>query len=541
MIVGGGIRVVLRALTIQAEPIHLSAYVLATSFDARISGPMSFESRVYEACQASARVFVLNPHYKRANFYSQQLRGLALVREMFRRGTLERGSALVVIGGGVSGLTMAAAALTGKAMVTLVEKGHPFSRYREATHRELHPNVISWPFQPLRTVTDLPFLNWTCAPAPNVCEQIERQWERHFAEHARRIHAEAQGITEDDDGVFVACKGMKPVNGHVVIVAVGWTQERGLTEFRGPGYWTPPPFEGREEVVVSGSGDGGLIDGAYQVFGRRTVEASRVLAYLLDRKPLKETIAKAERAALTEWTAGRETGALRALQRFYATLSIEDVDAAQLCLLKRSEPICSRLVHRQETAYSPLASPANKALFAFLQNDPESAVSTSRGEVRQKAGGSVTEVEEVPAASIPRPLDPMRLLLRHGADAACASLLSDVQRAALAAADVDHLTEFVPDEHDHSFYSVHAAQPLAATPTHKTEMYLWEAKTQLDTLIHYLTASSGEAWLDTEDADHWVVRSTEDERKKLEPLFPIDMRGLKVKLGAEPNAVFQQV
>lgn len=72
---------------------------------------MTTPADVFDACRLSDRLFVLNPNFKRANFYSQQLRCLALVREMFRRAVLgpPNGIRIVVVGAGISGMTASAA------------------------------------------------------------------------------------------------------------------------------------------------------------------------------------------------------------------------------------------------------------------------------------------------------------------------------------------------------------------------------------------------------------------------------------------------
>jgi hypothetical protein len=489
----------------------------------------SFRSSVYDACMLSQRVFVLNPRFRRANFYSQQLRVLALVREMFERGNLvhDRDS-LIVIGGGIAGMTAAAAALTGGVTVTLVENNGHLDRYAESEHRELHPNVIAWPFQSLRAVTNLPFLNWSCAPAPTVVKRILEQWKSDFAPKVSPIKDQAKVLHEHDNRVEVECVGGNRPQAHAVIIAVGWEQEFPCGSFRSPSYWVPPSFEPPDPVTVSGTGDGGLIDSAYQTYGRKTVTAARALAYALDKKPHKAQIREAEQAALAEFDGGNETAARERLSTFYSMFRLEREDADLLVSYQRPVPMKSDLVHDKPLAFEPTSSPINKVLVSTLTHPPSNSVNMAHAELKERPGGHIVAV----SASGEKQIDKARLLVRHGAQHAAWRLLSDAQTSMIKAVALTSLTAVVPDEYDVMFFALRPKRCIAPSPKYKKkELAVLTNKLLNDLLVH---ASGGEHDFAIKrlNTGQWTVRAG-NSMSVLESLFPINGESINVKLISE--------
>ena len=287
--------------------------------------PTEDSEDIYHACKVSDRLFILHPEFKRNNFYSQQLRVLGLVEAMVRHGDLDEGARNVaVVGAGVAGLTAAAALMTVNAQTTLIDRDDPLDAYRDATHRELHPNIIFWPFVELRAITDLPFLNWVCGPASEVRTRILDQWNRHFQDHAEpMIKATVTAFEEIGSEIHIHCKDRKnPIRRHRAIVCMGYEKDHDALEIGCPQYWgTPPQREDQGAVIVSGIGDGGLIDVAYQFYGTESVAVSRVLAYCLNGKPLKDDIKRIERESLDLANDNRQ-GASQKLANFYEKFTL---------------------------------------------------------------------------------------------------------------------------------------------------------------------------------------------------------------------------
>ncbi len=427
---------------------------------------MSFSASVYEACKVSPRIFVMHPGYKRTNFYAQQLRALALVREMVASGDLsDDAPSLIVVGGGVAGLTAAAAALTARAMVTLIERVGYLAEYKEAAHRELHPNLIAWPFQVPKAMTTLPFLNWACGPADRVADDLTRQWQKDFARHASAVKDTVTELVETKDKVEVICQHGQSRVADIVLMAVGWERERIGGKSIGPNYWRPQPFDDGE-IVVSGSGDGGLIDLAYQTYGQKTVSVSRMLAYILERKPHRDWIRKAEEAALKSMAeAGDQAqrdAAFEQLQVFYDKLTMEDEDSRLLATYRRPQPLKARLIHENRTAFSPFAAPINKVLLSTLTKPPAEAARLERGTVTLSSEDKLVKA----STGAPEELDDRRIIIRHGAAPAAlqGSLLSDKHKDMLAQVPIGNLAQVVPDEYDYEFFTKQPARPIAPLP-----------------------------------------------------------------------------
>src|SRR4051812_41798380 len=83
---------------------------------------------------------------KMVTFYSQQRRALNLVWALFKTGRLEQGSSLAVVGGGLAGLTAAAAAASKGCEVTLFEANQDILHLQRTNgSRYVHPQISYWP------------------------------------------------------------------------------------------------------------------------------------------------------------------------------------------------------------------------------------------------------------------------------------------------------------------------------------------------------------------------------------------------------------
>src|SRR5688500_8964868 len=68
------------------------------------------------------RVYVLGCRAQRVTVHSQQTRAFNLIWALFEKGILKEGSRVGVVGGGIGGVTAAAAALIMKCKVEIVEQ-----------------------------------------------------------------------------------------------------------------------------------------------------------------------------------------------------------------------------------------------------------------------------------------------------------------------------------------------------------------------------------------------------------------------------------
>jgi thioredoxin reductase len=229
-----------------------------------------------------------------------------MVEQIDRYSSL-RGKHVVVVGAGIAGLTAAAALATLHARVKIYEKQGILSRYKLATHRDIHPNLINWPFRSLRSVTSLPFLNWGAGTAKSVADQILMQWDAYYAKYIPVISGKVASVEDRDKYVDIRLDNGIVERADLVLLTPGFDDEldrdRGVMDTFGDGrdtndktgYWQP--FLPNSHVCISGSGDGGLIDVGYHLFGSFAVKFSQKLAYAVDTLPLKYAVQDIEERA----------------------------------------------------------------------------------------------------------------------------------------------------------------------------------------------------------------------------------------------------
>src|SRR4051812_44383619 len=123
-------------------------------------------------------IFVLGAFAARLTFSAQQARAYNLIWALGETGRLGVNQHLVVVGGGVAGLTVAAAASSKGCAVTLFERNSDLLALQRGNYvRHIHPNILDWPAPASAdTSTHWPFLNWSAGTVDNVIRQIEAGW-----------------------------------------------------------------------------------------------------------------------------------------------------------------------------------------------------------------------------------------------------------------------------------------------------------------------------------------------------------------------------
>lgn len=221
-------------------------------------------------------VYVLGCFASPVTFSSQQHRAFNLIWALFETGRLKKNDRIAIVGGGLAGMTAAAAAVLKECQPTLIERASLLCHLQAGNYvRYLHPNILSWP-EPGSTkdYTSLPILNWNAASVERVLEQIHLDWDsvadkvtRHFGYNVHEIRA---GATPRLTAHRLA--GGKGATIHndqyrCIILAVGFGVERSLANTRSRSYWDNDhlhqPVRNADPVrrfLVSGCGDGGLIE-----------------------------------------------------------------------------------------------------------------------------------------------------------------------------------------------------------------------------------------------------------------------------------------
>jgi hypothetical protein len=234
--------------------------------------------------QYAGKVFSIGPFGIRVGFTYQQERALNLVYALVKDTRIAVGHKILVVGGGLSGITAKIALhAMGYGKVHLIEALDDILMVQQdATHRMLHPCYNNWPlvdrFSP---TSDLPFLNWYSASASKVTSFLRTRWEKIYSGTLSRIRVKHSlkhlKLTPDKNRVIaqiesIASNLISDEEFDLVILATGFGDEQDLRLSAVRGYWEPDRITSlrsatkSHRVFVSGIGDGGLMDFARLAF-----------------------------------------------------------------------------------------------------------------------------------------------------------------------------------------------------------------------------------------------------------------------------------
>jgi len=220
-------------------------------------------------------------------FYKQQIRALNIFDALKKTGKIpeNKNFRIAIIGGGIAGLTFAAAALKSKVKVSLFEKGTRTLHIQAGcTIRDIHPNIYDWPSENCgEKDTSLPVLDWTFGKAADVVESITAEFKK-IVTSAQKIspdcyveHLNVQNLEVSDletekklviDGQITNHKKSANIGviADLVIYAIGYGLEKGVSDhdFFTESYWRDTSIKQENLIkfnyLISGTGDGALID-----------------------------------------------------------------------------------------------------------------------------------------------------------------------------------------------------------------------------------------------------------------------------------------
>lgn len=213
-------------------------------------------------------IFVIGSGESRITLYSQQVRALNLAWALAEHALLPRGATVGILGAGAAGLTAAIALGRLGAKVDIFDSHEIIlPRFRGNTQRYLHPHAYDWPMEgSQRLRADLPIMNWQAATASEVTLQLERAWhvERTTAnEITLRLSTHIVSVSPANRELRWqgASPGAKQYDTIVFAIGVGTEERRSGT----PTYWENDSlgqvvFGGPREILISGMGDGALVD-----------------------------------------------------------------------------------------------------------------------------------------------------------------------------------------------------------------------------------------------------------------------------------------
>lgn len=228
-------------------------------------------------------LYLIGPYGTRVSFASQQRRALNLVLALHikKLWPINPRPKIAVIGGGIAGATVAAAAHLHDADVHIYEKEKKLlSTQENSSHRYIHPNINFWSEEQMCGTTDLPFLNWYESPCNSVLYTITQGW-TYFEKKMSSINYFHELLPLDsgllyDQGVKLKFEKYDPATNSKTIIeekfdlafiTTGFGTERHLVPPQSDSYWSDDTINiGSErdsalcKTHVSGTGDGGIID-----------------------------------------------------------------------------------------------------------------------------------------------------------------------------------------------------------------------------------------------------------------------------------------
>lgn len=265
-------------------------------------------------------LYVIGSFDRKTSLYFQQVRALNLAWLLSRNappvGTVG------VIGGGIAGVTAAAALASQGQAVTLLEKGPELLALQRHSRRPIHPHIYDWPAAGAENPrADLPLLDWQAGLS---CE-VAAGWLKAFADFARievLTGAAVEALAGTDGGYQVTWRQQGEFcSRHFerLILALGVGLERSLPGLPLHSYWEQDGIlDTAAEVLVSGCGEGGLLE----VLRLRLQDfrPEQLLPFLADAA-LCQTLLAWEAAASAEVDAPGWLG------RRYAELTLPALDA----------------------------------------------------------------------------------------------------------------------------------------------------------------------------------------------------------------------
>jgi Pyridine nucleotide-disulphide oxidoreductase len=396
---------------------------------------------------SAKRIFTIGPFGRRVSFASQQQRAYNTIWALLHAGDITAktnsrlGDHVAVIGGGLAGISAAAALLSSGVQVTLFEKAPAVLTLQQGTHHRLaHPTINFWPRSQLASTTEFPFFDWYFAPCAVVIASIRREWDRYFTGRLSNYYLNTTVIRiEPANSAFekrvkvhssgphhgkAAGSKTDPEEFDAAIVATGFGEETSVAQSNTGKYWDPDDVElardrpANRQFVVSGTGDGGLIDALRLT--HKGFDCGRLALRLVST--LDSSIAGAIKELEND---ANNSGAERSsdiLADGYRRL-VFGLDRQRLSTLESS--LCNigkvQLVGKDPTPFSPLSAPIHKLLIAHA---------IERGAISYLRAKIVTVKGRLTARHLPDKTE-TRLksdyyIARHGAVPPIASIIEGV-------------------------------------------------------------------------------------------------------------------
>ena len=354
-------------------------------------------------------VLLLGAFAKYATIYAQQVRALNLVAALVRGGRLSGRSRVAVVGGGIAGMTAAAAAaVAGAGSVSVFEREPSLMRLqRNCEKRFVHPHIYDWPSpRAMDNNAGLPIMNWEANTAAHVVGQLEQAWDETKLRVGARLNKPVCGITEiellsGDGPTSTLSIDQTRHQFDVLILAVGFGVE---SPAHGFSYWSDddlgaPEHERKgQRWLVSGIGDGALTD--LMRLCIRDFQHAKVLAAVDEttRNQVGALLLEAEQGSQEDRKAAFRQAAKQVDADLKKTIGFRSIGLVQLN-------------DRSSELFEPYSSILNRLITAWLlENEQFEIVSGDLDRSEQNQDGRAIDVE---FKNRP-PITVDRLVERHG-------------------------------------------------------------------------------------------------------------------------------
>ncbi|MGK7883112.1 MAG: NAD(P)-binding protein [Crocosphaera sp.] len=239
-------------------------------------------------------LYALGMSEQRVTLYSQQVRALNLIYCLDQDNKLKKGNKIAVIGGGLSGITAAAAAAVLGINVDLFEQRTSLCHLQNSCKtRWVDPYIYDWPEPGSdNPYAGLPLLTWRSGIAASVIDKICEQFLKDFVKFDYKktrnitlyLGASAKLIEIENELEVFWDNAIAPLDHNTrhrpdsrggnkkydaIILATGFGIEKNVENGLTMSYWRndtinqPEPGVTSEKpttFLISGTGDGGLID-----------------------------------------------------------------------------------------------------------------------------------------------------------------------------------------------------------------------------------------------------------------------------------------
>jgi CheY-like chemotaxis protein len=223
------------------------------------------------------RIFALGLFERRLTLFAQQTRAINLAYSLYEQKMLATNASVAVIGGGVAGVTAAAALVRLGAQVELIERSDGLIPLQDGCRtRWVHPRIYDWPEQGSEeNEASLPLMKWSAGYAHDIAAALKQEFNRYESQ-VRKTFRSRIAFVKGGARPSVGWQGISPAGSKIiepskefdaVVVAVGFGTEDGTADLAMTSYWRNDDFDQPVlrftepiEFLVSGNGDGGLID-----------------------------------------------------------------------------------------------------------------------------------------------------------------------------------------------------------------------------------------------------------------------------------------